>query len=261
MKIKITTPNRMILVKNVPIRTPCVIENIKSKHELEFYKAYLRTECAEFEVIDDTTKQESIPEPIVSKSIKKSTATPPSKTEENVDEQSLKAIDEIKTSYEQKIDAIRQEADDKIAQCKQIAIDSIVDMSVKLNKPLVAKLKDLQGEDAENERKSIKSKLEKRSMDSLSDTLSDLQEELSCFKPEADTDKNQRALENALNDKDNSPAESSDNAANDSENTDENSSDTPKSTDEINQGDSGGDKDKDNNTKTSILTSCTRARE
>ena len=60
IKIKVTTPNRMIPVNGNLVRTPVEIE-IKSEDHLRFIEMYLRKECAEYEIIDDTPEaQEEI---------------------------------------------------------------------------------------------------------------------------------------------------------------------------------------------------------
>ena len=56
MKIKVTTPNRMIVVRGVLVRTPVEIE-INSKREYKFFETYLKGQCAEFEIIDDKVKK------------------------------------------------------------------------------------------------------------------------------------------------------------------------------------------------------------
>lgn len=101
MKLKVLTPNRMILIKNTPIRTPCEID-IKSKNELEFYKSYLKTECAEYEIINTPNKSIPEPKPIITKSIKKVET----KYEEEIDESSLKLIDEDVSIEEPKIEEL-----------------------------------------------------------------------------------------------------------------------------------------------------------
>ena len=52
-KIKVTTPNRMIPVKGNLVRTPVTID-IYTEAEFNFIELYLRKECAEFEIIEDT---------------------------------------------------------------------------------------------------------------------------------------------------------------------------------------------------------------
>ena len=59
---------------------------------------------------------------------------------------------------------------------KSIAVGSIIDLSVKLAKPLTSKI---QGDKAEDEKKEVAERLSKRTIESLSDTLSDLNAE--CF--------------------------------------------------------------------------------
>ena len=103
MKLKVTTPNRMLIINNIPVRTPCDID-IKTKAELEHMKMYLRTECAEFELIEDK-KPEDVPELI----IKTATKSQEEKTldemieEEPVDEEVLKTVDQEVTIEEEPV--------------------------------------------------------------------------------------------------------------------------------------------------------------
>ena len=75
IKIKVKTPNRMILVNGNLVRTPVEII-IKSEEQLRFIEMYLRKECADYEIIDDTPEgqneidftpiiEEDIQEPII----------------------------------------------------------------------------------------------------------------------------------------------------------------------------------------------------
>ena len=68
MKIKVTTPMIMLLVNGVPVRTPCEID-IKNKTHLEFMQTYLRTKCAEYDIINEDELQ-SVPELIIKTSQK-----------------------------------------------------------------------------------------------------------------------------------------------------------------------------------------------
>jgi len=79
MKIKVTTPNRMLIIKNIPVRTPVEID-IRNKAELAYMESYLRTECADFEIIEDI-KPSNNPELVVEDvSIK----SPPAETTEEI---------------------------------------------------------------------------------------------------------------------------------------------------------------------------------
>jgi len=91
MKIKVTTPNRMLIINNVPVRTPCEID-VKNKIDLEYMKSYLRTESAEYEIIDNQSKV--VPETII-RTTKKIPVEEPTIKEEPIDEETIKAVDEI----------------------------------------------------------------------------------------------------------------------------------------------------------------------
>lgn len=95
MKLKVTTPNRMLIINNIPVRTPCEIK-IKNKMELEYMKMYLRTECANYEVIEEN-KFENTPEVTV-KSIKKTPVEEKPYIEETIDEEVIKSLNEAVTT-------------------------------------------------------------------------------------------------------------------------------------------------------------------
>jgi len=66
MKIRVTTPNRMIVVRGLPVRTPVEID-IPSTQEYNFFSTYLKAQCAEFEIIDDNKDSNNIKPKVISK--------------------------------------------------------------------------------------------------------------------------------------------------------------------------------------------------
>lgn len=118
-----------------------------------------------------------------------------------------KAIDEAKTEAEQALDQVKQDAQNKEATFVKLAIDAIIDLSTRLDKPSVATLKGKDGADKEEARKAIVEKLEKRSLDALQYSIDDLREEVEALPvadsseeetPEGNDDDSQAAVESAI---------------------------------------------------------------
>jgi hypothetical protein len=104
-------------------------------------------------------------------------------TFESVDEllesaQVQKYLEEKTTDHEQQLDKIKKASDEKEDKFMKIAIDSIIDLSVKIGRPLTASLKDKEGDDRTQAMDSITEKLKNRGLDSLTYLLEDLREEL-----------------------------------------------------------------------------------
>lgn len=112
----------------------------------------------------------------------------------------MKALDEMKTSHEQEIDQLKQEAVAQQDKFKILAITSILDLATKLKRPIVSKLNGLDGEDAVQAKQEIVEKLKVRTFDSLSDSLNDLTSELELSQQQDSNDvASQAALEAATN--------------------------------------------------------------
>lgn len=156
-------------------------------------------------------------------------------------------MDKITTNFEQQIDELKGTIADNEKKFKGIAIDSIINMAIKLKKPLVASLDGLTGDEAYEERKKISERLANRSFDSLVDTMNDYTEESTNLEQNGSSvsnDNNQEQVEQALNgngnDSNNNDAGSGSNAnITDSQNN--NGEGGLSNNDEINQPDSSQD--------------------
>ncbi len=100
MKILVTTPNRMLVVKGLPVRSPVEIA-ISSNKEYKFYETYLASQCAEFEIIEES-KPKSTPrvqKKIVNKTVETPVETPQLDEDLNVltadDESTEPVIEEL----------------------------------------------------------------------------------------------------------------------------------------------------------------------
>jgi len=143
------------------------------------------------------------------------------------------AVDKIQTEAEQKVDSLKQREDKFVS----IAIDSIIDMSLRLNKPLVKDLKDKKDNEFKDAKESISKKLKDRGIDALSYMINDLKEEMDEV---SSTDKNQEAVKNAINNdgsdtNNNTEQNNTDNKSDDTEQNHQDENDDEKPGEENNQ--------------------------
>ena len=121
---------------------------------------------------------------------------------ELLDSAAVKAlVDDLTTKSEQAIDDLKKTVSEQEKKFKAIVIDAIITASVKLNKHLIKDLSSADETVAKKAREDLITKLSARTFDSLNDSLNDLNLEVAAMPEKTKEDPSQKAVEDALKDK------------------------------------------------------------